>query len=211
MAISGVTNSLSQTQAFQSLFKVNQVSSQAGGQDADGDSDGSSGAKVGKAGKGSSPLVSSLLSALQQLGANIATPPVGSASSNSTSTGASTADPKQALGDFIKSLMTALQAEANKSTATSAVAPSANKLETGLQNLITDLTAQSTVQSSASPAANGTNAINAALQNLQQSATHLFAATGVPTNSSNLTTLLQSLQESVLGGSATGNFVNSIA
>ena len=205
MAISGVTNSMSQTQAFQSLFKVNQVSSQ-GGQDADGDSDGSSGAKVGKAGKGSS-----LLSALQQLGANIATPPVGSASSNSPSTGASGADPKQALGDFIKSLMTALQAEANKSTATSAVAPSANKLETGLQNLITDLTAQSTVQSSASPAANGTNAVNAALQNLQQSATHLFAATGVPTNSSNLTTLLQSLQESVLGGSATGNFVNSIA
>ena len=45
MAISGVSNSLSQTQAFQNLFKVNAVTGGSGGLDADGDNDGSSGGK----------------------------------------------------------------------------------------------------------------------------------------------------------------------
>ena len=116
MSVSGVSNSLSQTQAFQNLFKVNAVTGRSGGQDADGDNDVSSGGKVGKAGKsGGANLIDSLLKALQQMGASTSTTNASSGAASSTSTASTTSsDPAQALGDFLKSLMAAIQAEANK-------------------------------------------------------------------------------------------------
>ena len=210
MAISGVSNSLSQTQAFQSLFKVNQVTSSKGGQDADGDNDGSTG-KVGKTGKTSaSSLIDSLLKALQQMGANSATTGASSSTSTSANANSTTTDPKQALGDFLKSLMAAIHAEADKTVDSATSATKSNKLETGLQNLINDLSATSSSQSTSGSSSSG-NSLDVVLTNLQQSANSLFAATGVASSNNNLSTLLQSLQQSMMGGSTTGNFVNSVA
>jgi len=209
MAISGISNSLSQTQAFQSLFKVNQVNSSQGGQDADGDNDGSS-AKVGKAGKASAAtLVDSLLKALQQMGANLPTAGASSANSASNTDSAST-DPKQAIGDFLKSLMAAIQAEADKTAGNVGSSSKTSKLEAGLQNLINDLTTSSASQSTASSSSSD-NSLDILLKNLQQSANNMFTTTGVASSNNNLATLLQNLQQSVVGGVTTGNFVNSIA
>jgi len=209
MAISGISNSLSQTQAFQSLFRVNQVNSSQGGKDADGDNDSSS-AKVGKAGKTSAAtLVDSLLKALQQMGANLPTAGANSADTSGNSTSKSS-DPKQAIGDFLKSLMAAIQAETDKTAGSVGSSPKSSKLEAGLQNLINDLSASSSSQSSSSSSSSG-NSLDILLKNLQQSANNLFATTGVTSSNNNLATLLQNLQQSVVGGVTAGNFVNAIA
>jgi hypothetical protein len=189
MAISAIANAGTQPPTLASLLQINHINPLAG--HGSEDSAGVSGVALPKAGgkKPAAPkLIQDLLQTLNQMGANEGA----SKSAKNSSEAGQTQDIKKSAMDFLTSVFSALKPQSNDSELASA--SSIESLSAGLSQMIGEISSGSPSQSQ-----------------VIQSADMLLQSSGVASNTSNLSTLLQGLQRSIMDDAGTGTLINTKA
>jgi len=228
MTISAITG-LAVQQTMPNLAQINRINP-VGGQDADGDNDGSSGAKpAGKVAKPAAApkLVQAILQGLSQLGASNTANVTGinglkasdSANSSPSNSNSSSKDLAQKLSGFVQTLMDALQSNdgskqaSGQSTSAAQYQQAGASIDNSIQSLLDKVTANqnsSDLQSVANVGNQG-GTQSGVLAALQQSASQLFAAAGVPPAGQSLSNLLQAVQKPLTDSAQVGTIVNTVA
>jgi len=186
MAISAIANAGTQPPTLASLLQINRINPLTG-RESD-DSAGVSGVALPKAGpkKPAAPkLIQDLLQTLNQMGAN-------EGASKSAKNSSEAQDIKKSAMDFLASVFSALKPQSNDSELASA--SSIESLSAGLSNMISEISSGSPSQSQ-----------------VIQSADKLLESAGVASNTSNLSTLLQGLQRSIMDDAGAGTLINTKA
>ena len=189
MAISAIANAGTQPPTLASLLQINRINPLTG-RESD-DSAGVSGVALPKAGpkKPAAPkLIQDLLQTLNQMGANEGA----SKSAKNSSEAGQTQDIKKSAMDFLTSVFSALKPQSNDSELASA--SSIESLSAGLSQMIGEISSGSPSQSQ-----------------VIQSADMLLQSSGVASNTSNLSTLLQGLQRSIMDDAGAGTLINTKA
>jgi hypothetical protein len=189
MAISAIANAGTQPPTLASLLQINRINPLTG-RESD-DSAGVSGVAPPKAGgkKPAAPkLIQDLLQTLNQMGANEGA----SKSAKNSSEAGQTQDIKKSAMDFLTSVFSALKPQSNDSELASA--SSIESLSAGLSQMIGEISSGSPSQSQ-----------------VIQSADMLLQSSGVASNTSNLSTLLQGLQRSIMDDAGAGTLINTKA
>ena len=188
MAISAIANAGTQPPTLASLLQINRINPLTGtGRESD-DSAGVSGLALPKAGpkKPAAPkLIQDLLQTLNQMGAN-------EGASKSAKNSSQAQDIKKSAMDFLASVFSALKPQTNDGKLASA--SSIESLSAGLSQMIGEISSGSPSQSQ-----------------VIQSADKLLQSSGVASNTSNLSTLLQGLQRSIMDDAGTGTLINTKA
>jgi len=186
MAISAIANAGTQPPTLASLLQINRINPLTG-RESD-DSAGVSGVALPKAGpkKPAAPkLIQDLLQTLNQMGAN-------EGASKSAKNSSEAQDIKKSAMDFLASVFSALKPQSNDSELASA--SSIESLSAGLSQMIGEISSGSPSQSQ-----------------VIQSADMLLQSSGVASNTSNLSTLLQGLQRSIMDDAGAGTLINTKA
>ena len=225
MTISAITG-LAVQQTMPNLAQINRINPVAS-HDADGDNDGSSGAKpTGKSAKPASApkLVQAILQGLSQLGASNTANVTGvnslkASDSANGSSNSSSKDLAQKLSGFVQTLMDALHSNngsnqaSGQSTSAAQYQQASASIDNSIKSLLDKVTAS---QNSSAPLAtanvgNTTGTQSGVLAALQQSASQLFAAAGVPPAGQSLSNLLQAVQKPLTDSAQVGTIVNTAA
>jgi hypothetical protein len=186
MAISAIANAGTQPPTLASLLQINRINPLTG-RESD-DSAGVSGVALPKAGpkKPAAPkLIQDLLQTLNQMGAN-------EGASKSAKNSSEAQDIKKSAMDFLASVFSALKPQSNDSELASA--SSIESLSAGLSQMIGEISSGSPSQSQ-----------------VIQSADMLLQSSGVASNTSNLSALLQGLQRSIMDDAGAGTLINTKA
>ena len=181
MAITAIANSGPQPPTLASLLQINRINPIAGRDSDDADSASSvvlpkAGAKQAVAPK----LVQDVIKTLSQMGASL---------SDSKAEGAQAKDIKKSAIDFLSSVISAVNPQANESG--NKVASPLEQLKAGVAKMINEVAGGTSVDAAVSEAAN-----------------QLFKASGVPSNSNTLSGLLEGVQKSLMDDSGSGSLIN---